>query len=380
MPQGGNGTPEQRRGGLVAVQEQGRVGVEEEIADGGRRLRRQRHGAGGPCDVDVTGASGEPAADPRCGERVEEGDPSLTDVQRRKLAGRAEQDSGRLASLVQRVMNGPLDTRGEAAQAWIVKKARHAVEQGLGMQGFAGGGFGLGSGQDSPQARRGIWGEHRGAGEKCAGGGPSSPAPRPVGGLLELGGDSLVRPCCSLSPVPRPQISARAGIGGLGERCVNSLAIYEGRTVIDRGADERVTEPDGGAEGHQLVGFGGTGGTDPEAEVLPGAPEQSGISGRVGGRCQQQGLRGGGQASDLAEEPGLQASAQRQRLRQWYLAGQLPPGQLTAQFNQRERVSAGLRDDPLTDLAVEFARRGRREQLTSLGARQTADPQLRESR
>ena len=124
--------------------------------------------------------------------------------------------------------------------------------------------------------------------------------------------------------MPRPQIGARTRIGGLGQRLVNSLAIYECGAMINRRADERMAEREGRPYHHQLVGFGGAGGVDTKAEVLPGTPEQGGIAGRVGGRRQQQDLRGSRQRPDLAEESGLQAPAQRKRFWQRDLTSQLP--------------------------------------------------------
>ena len=137
-------------------------------------------------------------------------------------------------------------------------------------------------------------------------------------------------------------------------------------SVIYRRADKRVAESDQRAEPQQPLGLGGSRGADPEAEELASAPEQSRITGRVRRGSQQEDLCFGGHAPDLAKVSRLQASAHREQFRQRNLARQLFPAQFAAQFDQPQRVSARLGDDPLAYSAVNAARYRRREQLPGL--------------
>ena len=123
-----------------------------------------------------------------------------------------------------------------------------------------------------------------------------------------------------------------------------------------------MAESDQRAEAQQPFGLGGGRGADAEAEELASAPEQSRITGGIRRGSQQEDLCLGGHTPDLAKVPRLQASADREQFRQRNLPRQLFP----AQFDQPQRVSARLGDDPLAYPAVNAARHPRREQLPGL--------------
>jgi hypothetical protein len=127
-----------------------------------------------------------------------------------------------------------------------------------------------------------------------------------------------------------------------------------------------VAESDQRAEAQQPFGLGGGRSADAEAEELASAPEQSRITGGIRRGSQQEDLCLGGHTPDLAKVPRLQASAHREQFRQRNLPRQLFPAQFTAQFDQPQRVSARLGDDPLAYPAVNAARHHRREQLPGL--------------
>ena len=131
--------------------------------------------------------------------------------------------------------------------------------------------------------------------------------------------------------------------------------------MIHRRANKRVAESDQRAKPQQPLHLGRGRGADTEAEELAGTPQQSRITGGIGGGSQQEDLRFAGQAPDLAKVSRLQASAQREQIRQRNLARQLFPAQFTAQVDQPQRVPAGLGDDPLAYSTVNAARHRRRE-------------------
>src|SRR5438034_8743293 len=89
--------------------------------------------------------------------------------------------------------------------------------------------------------------------------------------------------------------------GGRGQPVVCALALGEGRAVVDRGADQRVTKADHVADGDQLPGLSRGRRLAAESEVSARPPQQAWVTGRVGGRGQQQGLGVARQSLDLPQ-------------------------------------------------------------------------------
>ena len=148
--------------------------------------------------------------------------------------------------------------------------------------------------------------------------------------------------------------------------------------MIHRRADKRVAESDQRAKPQKPLSFGGGRCADPETKELASTPQQSRITGGIGRGSQQEDLRVSRHTPDLAKVSRLQASAQREQVRQRNLARQLFAAELTAQFDQPQRVPAGLGDDPLAYSAVNVARDRRREQLTGLIRWKAPDPNPRD--
>ena len=123
-------------------------------------------------------------------------------------------------------------------------------------------------------------------------------------------------------------------------------------------------------DGDELPGLGRGGGLQGEAQLLAGLGQQAGIAGRIRGRRQQQGLRGGGQGPDLPQVALFELAAERQRFGQERVAVQVAAGQFLADLDERQRVAAGLRDDPVRERGPQPGTGRRREQGAGLGGGQ----------
>ena len=126
--------------------------------------------------------------------------------------------------------------------------------------------------------------------------------PRSSRRALQLGGDVLVEPGCRVRKVPGAAIRIDIGIGGLGERAVDALALLRRCRGLDRRTDERMTEAHLRAEVDQS-GVGRRRGRvrpDPERRGRP--PHQHRIAHRLGRRDeQQQSCRRGQRRQPLGE-------------------------------------------------------------------------------
>ena len=105
------------------------------------------------------------------------------------------------------------------------------------------------------------------------------------------------------------------------------------------------------------------------------APQQGHVAGRLGRRGQQQPLRLGLQRPELPEKAGLDAAGQRPRVGQPETARQLGPAQPPGQLQQRQRVAAGLGDDPVADLGVQPPADRRGQQRARVGIPQPGNGQ-----
>lgn len=186
-------------------------------------------------------------------------------------------------------MNAALHPLGEAEVSLIVAVGGGLVELGLGPAERASAAARVRR-AEHPACSRGLAGAERGrAVEEGCCHRPAAATTRPFPGALEVVGRGLVRAGGRLGLVPGSLIwLGRAG--DFGEAGVHPLALGERSPVVDRGADQRMTEADHIADRDQLPCLSVGRRFDREAEILASAPQQAGIPGRVGGRGEQQGL------------------------------------------------------------------------------------------
>ena len=99
----------------MAVENQGRVGVEEQVAQARDLSRRERRAAGGHGDVHLRRVvERERAGDGGRRERVQQGATGQPHVEGSELGGRPQQDGGRFAGWFRALIDLPLRPLGQA--------------------------------------------------------------------------------------------------------------------------------------------------------------------------------------------------------------------------------------------------------------------------
>jgi hypothetical protein len=79
--------------------------------------------------------------------------------------------------------------------------------------------------------------------EEGGGCGQSAACLRPVSGVLQLGGDVLVRPGRRLGVMPSPPVRIGLRVGGLRQRPVRTAPLLGRGGAVDRRAHQRMMEP-----------------------------------------------------------------------------------------------------------------------------------------
>ena len=376
VPHGVDRLAEQRRGRVQATKLEGGIRVEQQVADRGGRTWWQRKRLGHLGHVGPGRPRGrERAVDLRFHDGFDENVAGQPDVDRTQTPGRGEQGGGRFGRLAERMMNAALYPLGEAEVTLIVAVGGGFVELGLGPAERPSAAARLRR-AEHPARSCGLAGAERGrAVEEGCRHRPAAATTRPFPGPLEVIGRGLVRAGSRLGLVPGSLIwLGRAG--GFGEAGVHPLALRERSPVVDRGADQRMTEADHVADRDQLPRLSVGRRFDREAEVLASPPQQAGITGRVGGRGEQQGLGVGRQPPDLPEVTLLELAAQRHRLEQGRVADDLSGGEFLADLDEGQRVAACLGDDPSGHQLVQ---RGPAAEASRSRASASASPAIRSS-
>jgi len=126
--------------------------------------------------------------------------------------------------------------------------------------------LGLGRGQRTLRATGGLGRQLDRALEEGGGGREATACLRPGRGMLQLGRNVLVRDRRRVRAMPRAAVGIQSGVGGRRERPVRLAPILGRCRAIDRGAQERVAEPDLQPDGEQPIRlrFSQVIGRDPE--------------------------------------------------------------------------------------------------------------------
>ncbi len=117
-----------------------------------------------------------------------------------------------------------------------------------------------------------------------------------------------------------------------------------------------------------------------DTEPRRGPPHQRGIAEGLGRCDQDQLLRVLGQVLQPPQKALLDPARQRQELGQPEPAGELRGRQASRKLEQRERVSAGLRDDPIPHARIERAGDHPRQQRTGILVGEPFETRLGETR
>ena len=180
--------------------------------------------------------------------------------------------------------------------------------------------------------------------------------------------------------MPGAAVGIGLGIGGLGQRLMDLLAVGHGGRPVCRRTQQRMTEPHPGTELDETRGQGGAGRVDPESESPGRAPQQGDVAERFGRRRQQEASRLGGQWLELPDEALLDPVRQRLEVRRAESARQLRRRQPTRQLQQSKRVAARLGDDPVADAFIQAPGDGGMQQRRCVTLIQPAHDELGKSR
>ncbi len=202
---------------------------------------------------------------------------------------------------------------------------------------------------------------------------------RPAGASLQFGGDVLIGPRCGLGPVPGPAVGIGARIGGLGDSKVGAAAVAGRGRVVDGRADQRMAEDDPAGDGEQPVCLGRGGGVGADAKISGGPPQQRRVAGWLGRGQQEQPPGRLRERRDPPQEALLDPARHRERAGHAEPAGQLRRGRPVRQFEQGQRVAAGLGDDPVADPLIQAAGEDRGQQRPGVSIRQSGEHQLRKA-
>ena len=163
---------------------------------------------------------------------------------------------------------------------------------------------------------------------------------------------------------------------------MNGAAILRRPGRIGRRPNQRMAEPDLGADAQQLLGSGRTRRIGAKPQRLRRPPQQRGVPGRIGRRQQHELPSGRGQHSDPAHvvlvEPVLEMAGRAYLRRVGETARKLGLAHPAGQLEQPERVSAGLGDDPVAYPLVEMPGHCGREQGRRVLAGQPFEGQRRQ--
>ena len=118
-------------------------------------------------------------------------------------------------------------------------------------------------------------------------------------------------------------------------------------------------------------------GERPDPEPVGGAPQQQRIADRIRSRDQQQHSRLVSKPVEPALEGLFDSPGQRLCTEQAEAPGQLRCGQASRQLQQRQRITAGLRDDAIADPFIEHELDHRSEERLCVTFAKSADLQRR---
>lgn len=235
-----------------------------------------------------------------------------------------------------------------------------------------------GRGQRPPGPLRRVGAECGGAFQERGRGGPAAARQGPVRRPFQRGGDRFVRTDRRVGEVPGAPVGVALGVGGVGEGAVHRPQVRGLGAAPDRRAHQRVPEPHRGAQLEQPGGHGGRRRLGSDAQRAEGAPQQQLVADRLDRREQQQGTGVGGQRVDTPTEPLLDPGRHGSDAVSAEAEGQFRRRQPLRQFEQRERVPAGLGDDPVPHPGVDRTGQHRAEQGPGVRVGQPPQRQARQ--
>ena len=224
---------------------------------------------------------------------------------------------------------------------------------------------------------RRIGGQQHRPFQERRGRGQPAPGLRSPGRSLQLRGDLLIRPGRGLGPVPGPAVRIGLRIGHLGQRRVHLLSVGERRRPVGHRTCQRMPEPHPAAELDQprLCRRRRRGWTGMPSR--PAARQTSARSpdGSAAASCSSRRVSAGRASSWRAKLSSIRPVSGTAPGRP-NPPGQLRRGQPARQFQQRQRIAAGLGDDQVADPRVQRPGQRRVQQRPRVIVSQPVDLQL----
>ena len=339
-----------RRPGRIALRDQQRQAVQEQIGGARRARRRGRHTGG---SGHVPDRRGQAADEQRGGERLQVGLAGQPDVQRLELPGRAEQERGRVPAMT----GGERDLRAQQVAAGTLQFIQrpglcHGQQAERGVR-CASPVPGLRCGQRPLRAARRVERQPGGLLQERGRRRETTAALCPACALLKFGSNFLIWARRGLGPVPGPPVRIGGRVGGLGQRAVQLLPRLDRCRPVGRRAHQRMPEPHPGAELgqsrlHRRPCRPGPIASRPAARhTSTGSPVGSAAASCTSRRvCAGSASSCRPKLSSIRPSSGIRAAdpepARQLRRRQ-------PPRQL----QQRQRVPVRVGDDAVPDLRVQ---------------------------
>ena len=362
---------ERRDGRRVPLGEPRHEGVEEQVGRAlGLRAGRRARGLG---DLALVRTGSEAPGVHRRRDRLEVGLAGHLGVERIEPPGRLQQQRRRVAPAPapeHDLRAQPLQPR---ALELVDRPERGAVQQVGRGRGVGHVELRLRRGERALHAPGGVWGQLGGALQERGGRGEPATALRALRGARHLGGDLLVRNRRRVRAMPGAPVGVDGPVGRVGERPVHVAAVARMRRAIDRRADERMREAHACVQLDQTGRLGRLPGLAADTEPVGGAPQQAQVAQRLGRRRQEQELRLARKRLGALEEGVLDAARQRSPVGEPEPARDLCRRQPARQLDQRERVAAGLAEDPGLHPLVERPRDGRVQKQPGLVGSQPLD-------
>ena len=274
-------------------------------------------------------------------------------VERLEPPGGLQEQRGSIAAMTRGEHDLPAQQVHPGALELIQRAGLRRGQQVQGLAERAGLHAGHRRGQDALGETGRIGGQRHRTLQERGGRGQPAAGLRPPGRPLQLRSDLLIRPGRGLGPVPGPPVRIGRRVGHLGQRGVHLPPLGERCRLVGRRADQRMPEPDPGAELHQARLHRRLPGLDRQVQLPGGSPDQRRVARRVGRRQQQQPPGRGRQGVQLPKEAVLDPAGQRNRAGQPEPAGQLGGSQSPRQFQQRQRITLGLGNDQVADPRVQ---------------------------
>ena len=204
-------------------------------------------------------------------------------------------------------------------------------------------------GQRALESQRWIDRERDGALQERRRSGDPTSGLRAAGRPLELGGDLFVGARGAGGAMPGPSVRVGLGVGGVGERTMDTVAVVLRRRAIGGRPDQGMRELDASAEREQSGVHGGVDGRDVDLEGLRDRVEQHGVAERLGRRGEDEELRVGREQLEPAHVALLDLPGDRRALRQTEPPGELRGVPRARELEERQRVAVALRDDLVAD-------------------------------